>query len=135
VCWLGDAAADDSGALINPLVVDGQVRGATAHGIGNALYERLIYDDQAQPQTATFADYLLPSAPEIPRIDVVHTESPTPMNPLGVKGAGEGGTIPAPAAIAAAIEDALSPWNIHLTETPIEPARLVALIRAATAAG
>ncbi|NQU72259.1 MAG: xanthine dehydrogenase family protein [Rhodospirillales bacterium] len=122
--------AHDSGNLINPMVVDGQVRGATAHGIGNALYERLIYDDDAQPQTTTFADYLLPTAIEIPNIGVVHTESPTPMNPLGVKGAGEGGTIPAPAAIAAAIEDALSPWNVKLTATPIEPGKLVELIGA-----
>lgn len=120
----------DSGNLINPLVVDGQVQGATAHGIGNALYERLIYDADAQPQTTTFADYLLPTAMEIPNIGIVHTESPTPMNPLGVKGAGEGGTIPAPAAIAAAIEDALSPWGVKLDATPIEPGTLVALIGA-----
>jgi aerobic carbon-monoxide dehydrogenase large subunit len=70
--------AHDSGNLINPMVVDGQVRGATAHGIGNALYERLIYDDDAQPQTTTFADYLLPTAMEIPDIGVVHIHAPTP---------------------------------------------------------
>ena len=123
--------AHDSGNLINPMVIDGQVQGATAHGIGNTLYERLIYDDDAQPQTTTLADYLLPTAHEIPNIGVVHTESPTPMNPLGVKGAGEGGTIPAPAAIVAAIEDALSDYGVRISETPIEPARLVELIRAA----
>ncbi len=122
--------AHDSGTLINPLVVDGQVQGAIAHGIGNALYEWMIYDAAAQPLTTNFADYLLPGAHEIPRVAVSHIESPTPMNPLGVKGAGEGGTIPALAAIVAAIEDALRPFGVVLDEVPIMPPRLVELIAA-----
>jgi carbon-monoxide dehydrogenase large subunit len=120
--------AHDSGRLINPLVVDGQVQGACAHGIGNALFERLVYNDDAQPLTTTFAEYLLPAAPEVPMVDVVHVESPTPINPLGVKGAGEGGTIPALAAIVAAVEDALSPFGVRIDEVPITPARIVQLI-------
>jgi len=113
------------------MVVDGQVQGATAHGIGNALFEWMIYDADAQPLTTNFADYLLPSAPDIPPVAISHIESPTPNNPLGVKGAGEGGTIPAPAALVAAIEDALSPFGIRLDQVPITPPRLVELIRAA----
>ncbi len=133
VTILNYSMAHDSGTLINPLVVDGQVQGATAHGIGNTLYEWMIYDDDAQPLTTTFADYLLPTAHEIPRIAITHIESPTPLNPLGVKGAGEGGTIPALAALIGAIEDALSPFGVRLDEVPITPPRLVALIAEAGA--
>lgn len=128
VTILNFSIAHDSGNLINPFVVDGQVQGACAHGIGNTLYELMIYDDDANPVSTNLAEYLLPAAPEVPRIDVVHLESPTPINPLGVKGAGEGGTIPALAAIVGAIEDALSPFGINLTETPITPARIVELV-------
>jgi carbon-monoxide dehydrogenase large subunit len=88
----------------------------------------MIYDADAQPLTTTFADYLLPSADEIPAVAVTHVESPTPINPLGVKGAGEGGTIPALAALVGAIEDALSPFGVRLDEVPITPPRLVELI-------
>ena len=130
---LNYSMAHDSGTLINPLVVDGQVQGATAHGIGNTLYEWMIYDDDAHPLTTTLADYILPSAHEIPSVAVTHIESPTPLNPLGVKGAGEGGTIPALAALVAAIEDALSPFGVRLDEVPIMPSRLVALIAQAEA--
>ena len=122
---LNYAMAHDSGALINPLVVDGQVYGACAHGIGNTLYEWMLYDDGAQPVSVNFAEYLLPTAHEVPKVHVVHVESPTPNNPLGVKGAGEGGTIPALAAIVGAIEDALSPYGVQLAETPITPSRIV----------
>jgi carbon-monoxide dehydrogenase large subunit len=122
--------AHDSGTLINPFVVDGQVQGAVAQGVGNALLEWMIYDDNANPVSASFAEYLLPSAPETPNVDVVHIESPSPINPLGVKGAGEGGTIPAPAAIMAAIEDALSPWNVVVSGAPITPSMIVEKVRA-----
>jgi carbon-monoxide dehydrogenase large subunit len=122
--------AHDSGTLINPFVVDGQVQGAVAQGVGNALLEWMIYDDNANPVSATFAEYLLPSAPETPNVGVVHIESPSPINPLGVKGAGEGGTIPAPAAIMAAIEDALSPWNVEISGAPITPSMIVEKVRA-----
>jgi carbon-monoxide dehydrogenase large subunit len=115
----------DSGNIINPLIVDGQVQGGVAHGVGNALFERMTYDESAQPQSITFADYLLPSAPEVPRCTIEHIETPNPLNPLGVKGAGEGGTIPAPAAIVSAIEDALSPFGVRFREAPLSPARIV----------
>jgi carbon-monoxide dehydrogenase large subunit len=97
--------AHDCGRVINPLIVDGQVQGGVAHGIGNALLERLLYDENAQPLSTTFVDYLLPIATDVPSCAIAHLETTNPFNPLGVKGAGEGGTIPAPAAIIAAIEN------------------------------
>ncbi len=125
--------AHDSGRVINPLIVDGQVQGGVAHGIGNALFEWMQYDDNAQPLTTTFADYMLPMATDVPACIITHVETLNPLNPLGVKGAGEGGTIPAPAAIIAAIEDALSPFNVHFAATPLTPERIVAALRAAGA--
>jgi carbon-monoxide dehydrogenase large subunit len=124
----------DCGLLINPMLVDGQVRGGVVHGIGNALLERMVHDENGQPVTANYADYLLPTAPDIPRIEIIHMQSPSPLNPIGVKGAGEGGTIPAAACIIAAIENALSPLGIHVNEHPVSPARLRQLIKAALAA-
>ena len=121
----------DSGRLINPMIVDGQVTGGAAHGIGCALFERMIYDDRGQPLTTNFGEYLLPSAPETPRFEIVHQESPTPLNPLGVKGAGEGGLIPVAAAVSSAVEDALAPWGVVVSELPIRPERLVEMIRGA----
>jgi len=114
------------------LIVDGQIQGGVAHGIGNALLEFMGYDSNAQPTTVSFADYLLPGACDVPNIDAVHLQTPSPLNPLGVKGAGEGGTIPAAAAIVAAIENALEPFGVKLTESPITPARIVAQLRKAT---
>ena len=125
----------DSGRLINPLIVEGQVTGGAAHGIGTALFEWMAYDEAGQPLTTNFAEYLLPTAPEMPHFRIAHTVSPSPTNPLGVKGAGEGGTIPAPAAIVAAIEDALTPFGVRLTETPVTPVRIVELLAAARAQG
>ena len=121
--------AHDSGTLVNPLIVDGQIQGAVAHGIGNALYEWMVYDETAQPLTTTFGDYLLPGAGEVPMIQATHLETPSPLNPLGAKGAGEGGTIPAAAAIAAAIESALSPFDVHVAVTPILPAAIISMLR------
>jgi carbon-monoxide dehydrogenase large subunit len=126
---LNYVVAHDSGRLINPLIVDGQIQGAVAHGIGNALYEWMVYDDAAQPLTTTFGDYLLPGAGEVPHVDATHLETPSPLNPLGVKGAGEGGTIPAAAAIAAAIENALAPFGVRITQVPITPEAIVGLLR------
>jgi aerobic carbon-monoxide dehydrogenase large subunit len=120
----------DCGRLINPMIVDGQVRGGVVHGIGNALFERMIHDESGQPLTTNYADYFLPTAPEMPNIEIVHLESPSPINPIGVKGAGEGGTIPAAACIISAIEDALRPFGISITEHPISPARLRSILRA-----
>ena len=125
--------AHDSGRVINPLIVNGQVQGGVAHGIGNALLEWMQYDENAQPLTTTFADYLMPMTTDVPTCTIVHVETVNPFNPLGVKGAGEGGTIPAPAAIIAAIENALSPFNVHFAETPLIPERIVAALRAAGA--
>ena len=128
VIILNYTVVHDCGNVINPMLVDGQVQGGVAHGIGNALLERMIYDKDANPLTTTFADYMMPRADMIPNCNIVHMESPSPLNPLGVKGAGEGGTIPAPAAIIAAVEDALRPFDIRITEFPISPQRIVALI-------
>jgi carbon-monoxide dehydrogenase large subunit len=121
----------DCGTVINPMVVEGQVVGGVAHGLGNALFERLIHDKGGEPQTVNFADYLLPTAPEMPPITVLHSETPSPLNPLGLKGAGEGGTIAAIAAIIGAVEHAL-PFGVKINEAPIDPARIVALLAART---
>ena len=121
----------DCGRMINPLLVEGQVHGGVVHGIGATLYEWMRYDAAGQPLTTTFADYLLPTSELVPPIEIHHMESPTPLNPLGVKGAAESGTIGAPAAIVSAIEDALRPLGVRITDLPVTPERLLALIRAA----
>ncbi len=125
----------DCGTVINPMVVEGQVVGGVAHGIGNALFERLCHDNDAQPQTTTFADYLLPGATDMPPIQILHTETASPLNPLGMKGAGEGGTIASIAAIIGAVENALAPFGVKVNEAPISPERIVALINESRAAG
>jgi carbon-monoxide dehydrogenase large subunit len=127
---LNYSVAHDSGTLINPLIVDGQIQGGVAHGIGNALMEFMAYDSNAQPLTTTFADYLLPSSAEVPAVKSVHLETPSPLNPLGVKGAGEGGTIPAAAAIIAAIENALTPFGVRFSDSPLTPDKIVAALGA-----
>jgi carbon-monoxide dehydrogenase large subunit len=124
----------DCGRMINPLLVEGQVLGAVAHGIGATLYEWMQYDANGQPLTASYADYLLPTSDAVPRIEIRRMESPTPTNALGVKGAAESGTIGAPAAIVSAIEDALRPFNVRITDLPVTPPRLLALIRASASA-
>jgi carbon-monoxide dehydrogenase large subunit len=91
------------------------------------------YDGQGQPLTTSFADYLIPMATDVPTCAIAHVETPSPLNPLGVKGAGEGGTIPAPAAIIAAVEDALRPFGVHIVETPLTPERIVEHLEAAGA--
>jgi carbon-monoxide dehydrogenase large subunit len=130
---LNYVVAHDSGNVINPMIVDGQVQGGVAHGIGNALFEFMRYDADGQPLTTTFADYLMPTAKDVPGCVIEHVETPNPLNPLGVKGAGEGGTIPAPAAIISAIEDALLPFGARFAEMPLTPDRIVAALRAADA--
>lgn len=125
----------DAGNIINPLIVDGQVQGGVAHGIGNALLEWMKYDENAQPVTTTFADYLIPMATDVPTCAIEHVETASPLNPLGVKGAGEGGTIPAAAAIVAAIEDALTPFGCRFAETPLVPERIVEALSEAGAYG
>ena len=123
-------ALSDSGRLINPMMVDGQVQGGVVHGIGNGLFEHMTYDAGGQPLTTNLADYLIPAAPDVPNIEVIHHISPSPLNPLGVKGVGECGTIPAAAAIASAVENALAPFGVLIEEAPITPSRIVELIAA-----
>lgn len=126
---LNYVVAHDCGTLLNPMIVDGQIQGGVAHGIGNALYEWMIFDENAQPVTTNFADYMLPLSTDVPTLKIIHHETRSPLNPLGVKGAGEGGTIPASAAIISAIEDALSPFGVHIACMPLTPERIVELIK------
>lgn len=120
--------AHDCGRIINPMIVDGQLVGGAAHGVGNALYEWMGFDENGQPVTTNLGEYLLLTAPEMPPVDLVHQESPTPLNPLGVKGVGESGVIPVPAAIISAIEDALSPFGAHISQVPLTPAEIIRLV-------
>ncbi|MBI2879421.1 MAG: xanthine dehydrogenase family protein [Candidatus Rokubacteria bacterium] len=125
----------DCGVLINPTIVEGQIHGGIAQGLGGALYERIVYDPQGQPLTTTFMDFLIPTAVEVPAIEVVHTETPTPLNPLGVKGVGEAGAIPVPALVAEALDDALAPFGVRVREMPLTPARILELIAEGRARG
>jgi aerobic carbon-monoxide dehydrogenase large subunit len=120
---------NDAGVAINPTLVRGQVIGSVVHTLGNTLFERMIYDDDAQPQTTTFADYLLPTSPELPNIDVILVEYPSKTNPLGVKGAGETACIPVPAAVVSAVENALAPFGVRLNEFPLSPAGIFQMIQ------
>jgi carbon-monoxide dehydrogenase large subunit len=124
--------AEDCGRIINPLIVEGQVHGAVAQGIGAALLEEVVYDDDGQIRTASFADYLVPTAVEVPSLRVIHVEADLPQTLGGFRGMGEGGTIGAPAAVANAIADALIPLGIEITTLPVTPDRLFQLIRAAS---
>jgi aerobic carbon-monoxide dehydrogenase large subunit len=125
----------DCGRLIHPRMVDGQILGGVVHGLSSALYEWMRYDEDGQPLTCTYADYLLSTADVTPRIEIHHQESPTPLNPLGVKGVGESGTIAALAVIASAIEDAVRHLGVHIKDLPITAARLNQLIVEARAVG
>jgi carbon-monoxide dehydrogenase large subunit len=133
VCVERFVVAEDCGQLVNPLIVDGQVHGGVAQGIGAALYEEVVYDELGQITTASLADYVVPSACEIPPMQVFHLESISPTTLGGFRGMGEGGTIGAPAAIANAVADALSPLGIDINELPATPERLFRLIEAARA--
>jgi carbon-monoxide dehydrogenase large subunit len=121
--------AHDAGKLVNPLLVEGQIRGGVAQGIGAALYEEIAYDLSGQMLSGSFVNYLLPGPMEVPRIKTVHLESPSPLNPLGVKGLGEGGAIAPPAAIANAVTDALQPLSVQVSEIPLTPDRVLALLQ------
>jgi len=124
----------DSGRVINPLLVDGQVQGGVAHGIGNAFYEQLVYDEDGQLLNASFMDYLIPTATDVPSVETVHRETPSPLNPLGVKGVGEAGAIPTGALFAQAVEDALGDSGLEICEIPLSPNRLFELMSHARAA-
>jgi carbon-monoxide dehydrogenase large subunit len=125
------AVAEDCGTMINPMIVDGQVRGGVVQGIGTALYEEVRYGDHGQPLAGTLADYLVPAAAELPAIRLAHLVTPTPFTEYGVKGMGEGGAIAPPAAIANAVRDALAHIGAELNETPLTPARVLVAIRRA----
>jgi carbon-monoxide dehydrogenase large subunit len=123
--------AEDCGRIVNPMIVDGQVHGGVAQGIGAALFEEVVFNEEGQPLTASLVDYLVPTATEIPEIEVVHIEADSPTTLGGYRGMGEGGTIGAPAAIANAVSDALSPLGIQITDLPASPERLYRLIESA----
>jgi CO/xanthine dehydrogenase Mo-binding subunit len=114
----------DCGTIVNPMILEGQVHGGVAQGVGGALYERMAYDESGQLLNASYMDFLIPYASEVPRIEIDHLETPSPLNPLGVKGAGEAGVIPGSAAIAAAVEDAESDLGIVIDAMPISPSEL-----------
>jgi CO/xanthine dehydrogenase Mo-binding subunit len=119
---------EDCGTVLNPLILDGQIHGGVSLGIANSYYEQLIYDEQGQLLNASLADYLIPSATEIPRMEIGHEETKSPLNPIGSKGAGEAGTIPVPALFAQALEDALHDYDLEVLEMPMSPNRLFELL-------
>lgn len=126
---------EDGGVLVNPLIVDGQIIGGVAQGIGTALYEESPYNEDGQPLASTFVDYIIPGPCEVPDIRIIHMETPSPFTAHGIKGIGEGGAIAPPAAIANAINDALRPLGAEVATTPVTPHRLLAAIAAAKAGG
>jgi aerobic carbon-monoxide dehydrogenase large subunit len=115
--------------VINPLIVDGQVIGGVAHGIGNTFLERVKYDEEGQILTGTFADYLMPTTMDMPKIDLGYVATPCPLNPLGMKGAGQGGTIPVAAVLSAAVENALEPLGVRLAHVPFSESELLGMIQ------
>ena len=125
------AVAEDCGTMVNPMIVEGQIRGGVVQGIGTALYEEIPYDEAGQPLTGTLADYLLPGAAELPAIKIVHLHTPAAATEYGMKGMGEGGAVAPPAAIANAVRDALASIGAEVNETPITPRRVLAAIRKA----
>jgi CO/xanthine dehydrogenase Mo-binding subunit len=118
----------DCGRVINPMVLEGQIEGGVAQGIGGAFYERLAYDSEGQLRNASFMEFLMPYATEIPPLEIDHIETPSPLNPLGVKGAGEAGVIPVGAVLASAIEESL---GVPITEMPLSPLKLYELSKSA----
>ncbi len=125
------AVAEDCGTMINPMIVEGQIRGGVVQGIGTALYEEIPYDENGQPLAGTFADYLVPGAAELPAIKLAHLHTPTPHTEYGMKGMGEGGAVAPPAAIANAVRDALAGIDAEVNETPMTPRRVLAAIEKA----
>jgi CO/xanthine dehydrogenase Mo-binding subunit len=121
-------AVHDVGTIVNPKSLRGQIAGGITQGIGMALYERCHYDADGQPLTASFMDYLLPTAQEVPRFEIGHVETPSPFTEYGVKGGGEGGRMIAPAALASAVEDALAPLGVRIDELPMTPERIATLV-------
>ncbi|MGA0597679.1 aerobic carbon-monoxide dehydrogenase large subunit [Enterovirga sp. CN4-39] len=129
--FLRYAIVHDCGRVVNPKVVEGQILGGLAQGIGGAFYERIAYDEDGQLTNGSLMDFLVPYATEVPNPTILHLETPSPFNPLGIKGVGEAGTIPVAALLASAVEDALSPFGIEVDEMPLDPARIRKLVREA----
>jgi carbon-monoxide dehydrogenase large subunit len=125
------AIAHDCGIVVNPLLVEGQIAGGTAQGLGGILFEDIAYDSEGQLLCGSLADYLVPTACDVPEMVLVHQHSPSPLNPLGVKGVGEGGAVAPPAAIANAVSDALAPFGAEFNATPIKPEQIVKAFRSA----
>ena len=131
VRFLDYVLVHDCGTILNPMLVEGQIHGGVAQGIGEALYEELCYDADGYPLTGSFMDYLIPTASEVPRLRLGHDVTPSPEVPGGMKGVGEAGAIGSPSAVIAAIEDALSDFGVTITEMPLGPATIVGLIEQA----
>jgi carbon-monoxide dehydrogenase large subunit len=129
------AIAHDCGVVVNPLLLEGQITGGAAQGLGGILLEGFVYDSEGQLLTASLMDYALPRADDVPDFRLIHLHSPSPLNPLGVKGVGEGGAIGPPAAIANAVSDALAPFGAEFNETPLRAERIVKLARDARSGG
>jgi carbon monoxide dehydrogenase subunit G len=124
----------DCGRQLNPMIVEGQIQGGVAHGIGNSFYEQLVFDDGGQLLNASLMDYLLPTALDVPKVEMAHFETPSPLNPTGAKGVGEAGAIPTGALFAQAVEDALHGTGVEILEIPLSPNRLFELLEEATRA-
>ncbi len=131
VKFLNYVVVSDCGTLINPMIVDGQIAGGVVHGIGNALFEWMGYDENGQPLTTNFGEYTMPTATELIDLDLQYQHSPSPLNPLGVKGVGETGTVPAAAAIVSAVENALEPFGARINDYPIMPSKIVQFVKRA----
>jgi carbon-monoxide dehydrogenase large subunit len=123
------AVAHDCGVVVNPMLVEGQIMGGAAQGLGGILSEAIAYDGNGQLLSGSLMDYALPTASDIPAMQILHQHSPSPLNPLGVKGVGEGGAVAPPAAIANAVCDALAPFGIEVNATPVKPELLVRAMR------
>jgi carbon-monoxide dehydrogenase large subunit len=126
---------EDGGTLVNPMIVDGQICGGTAQGIGTCLYEVMPFDAQGQPLASTLLDYMLPGATEVPDIRVLHMHTPSPYTEFGMKGLGEGGAVGPPAAIVSAVNDALRPLNVEVHDLPLTPERILSAIDATAGRG
>ena len=127
--FLRYVAVDDCGKVINPLLVDGQIHGGIVQAIGQALYEEVVYDEQGQLITGELMDYALPRASQMPWFELDRTETPSPVNPLGVKGVGEAGTIGATPAVVNAVVDALSPYGVKHVDMPVRPENVWKIIK------
>lgn len=131
--FLKYVAVHDAGAVVNPRSLDGQIIGGVAQGLGTAMYEQYVYGPDGQLLTGSYMDYLIPTSMEVPKVEIGHQETPSPFTPYGIKGAGEGGRMMTPAVVSAAIENALAPFGVRISEVPITPEKILRWIDAARA--